>query len=183
MKATEIFNQSIVAHNPSIDDTLDPKVIESLCAHNDRLSYDYERLYNSGQLLRLLKSPKKAIPADIVCRDRKEEESHPGLLLMKGDDFILPLVFLHNALIARLEKDVQETPVTIWPGIRGDVVTDMMESWEADGYIEDIKEIYNLHFDLTRNYYKRHIERMSEEDCKRLLAEIEALEFTIAFLQ
>lgn len=91
MKATEIFNQSIVAHNPSIDDTLDPKVIENLCAHNDRLSYDYERLYNSGQLLRLLKSPKKAIPADIVCRDRKDEESHPGLLLMKGADFILPL--------------------------------------------------------------------------------------------
>ncbi len=45
MKATEIFNQSIVAHNPAIDDSLDPKVIESLCAHNDRLSYDYERLY------------------------------------------------------------------------------------------------------------------------------------------
>ena len=52
MKATEIFNQSIVAHNPAIDDSLDPKVIESLCAHNDRLSYDYERLYNSGKLLR-----------------------------------------------------------------------------------------------------------------------------------
>ena len=59
MKATEIFNQSIVAHNPAIDDSLDPKVIESLCAHNDRLSYDYERLYNSGKLLKLLKSPKK----------------------------------------------------------------------------------------------------------------------------
>ena len=102
---------------------------------------------------------------------------------MKGADFILPLVFLHNELIARLEKDAKETPVTIWPGIRGDVVTNIMESWEADGYIEDFKEIYNLHFDLTRKYYKRHIERMTEEECKKLLAEIEALDITIAFLQ
>ena len=183
MKAIEIFKQPIVAHNPSIDDSLDPKVIESLCAHNDRLSYDYERLYNSGKLLKLLKSPKKAIPADIVCRDRKGEESHPGLLLMKGADFILPLVFLHNALIARLVKDAKETEVTIWPGIRGDVVTDIMENWEADGYIEDIKSIYNLHFDLTRAYYKRHIEKLSDEDCKKLLEEVEGLEFTVAFLK
>lgn len=183
MKATEIFSQSIVAHNPSIDDSLDEKVIEILCAHNDRLSYDYERLYNSGKLLQLIKSPKKAIPADIVCRDRNNEETRRGLLLMKGADFILPLVFLHNALIARLEKDAKETPVTIWPGIRGDVVTDIMEIWEADGYIEDIKAIYNLHFDLTRNYYKRHIERMSEEVCKKLLTEIEALDFSVALLQ
>lgn len=183
MKATEIFSQPIVAHNPAIDDSLDPKVIESLCAHNDRLSYDYERLYNSGKLLKLLKSPKKAIPADIVCRDRKGEESHPGLLLMKGADFILPLVFLHNELIARLEKDAKETPVTIWPGIRGDVVTDIMENWEADDYIEDIKAIYNLHFDITRKYYKNHVERMSEEDSKKLLAEIEELDFSVALLQ
>ena len=183
MKATEIFNQTIVAHNPSIDDSLDPKTIEALCEHNDRLSYDYERLYNSGKLLKLLKSPKKAVPYGIVCRDRNDEETRKGLLLMKGADFILPLVFLHNALIARLEKDAKETPVTIWPGIRGDVVTDIMENWEADGYIEDIKAIYNLHFDLTRKYYKNHVERMSEEDCKKLLAEIEALDFSVAVLQ
>ncbi len=183
MKATEIFNQPIIANNPSIDDSLDPKTIEALCAHNDRLSYDYERLYNSGKLLKLLKSPKKAVLNDIVCRDNNGEETHKGLLLMKGADFVLPLVFLHNALIARLEKDAKETEVTIWPGIRGDVVTDIMENWEANGYIEDVKAIYNLHFDLTRKYYKNHVERMSEEDCKKLLAEIEELDICVAVLQ
>lgn len=183
MKATDIFSKRIIAHNCDLDDSLPKEVFDSLAVHNDVLPFNYERLYNSGKLLKLLKSPKKAVPYGIVCRDRNDEETRKGLLLMKGADFILPLVFLHNALIARLEKDAKETLVTIWPGIRGDVVTDIMENWEADGYIEDIKAIYNLHFDLTRKYYKNHVERMSEEDCKKLLAEIEELDFSVAILQ
>ena len=185
MKATEIFNQPIVTSNASIDDSLDPKIIEALCVHNDRLSYDYERLYNSGKLLKILKTPKKAMTNDITCRifTADDECSHPGFHLMKGADFILPLVFLHNALIARLEKETKETEVIIWPGIRGDVVTDVMENWETEGYLEDIKAIYNLHYNLTRNYYKNHVERMSEEDCKKLLAEIEELDICVAVLQ
>ena len=179
MKATELFNRPIVVDNAAIDDSLDPKLIERLSVRNDRLPYDYERLYNSGKLLKILKNPKKSMPNDIVCR---EEEGGLGLNVSKGTDFILPLVFLHNALIARLEKETKETEVIIWPGIRGDVVTDVMEKWETEGYLEDIKAIYNLHFNLTRKYYKNHVERMSEEDCKKLLAEIEELDLSLLFI-
>ena len=163
MKATDIFSQRIIAQNDC--------------------SFNYENLFNSGILRDILKDPKSVKWVDVQVRDRKNAEHHSGILLMIGADLILPLVFLHNALIARLIKDAQETEVTIWPGIRGDVVTDIMENWEADGYIEDLKSIYNLHFDLTRAYYKRHIEKLSDEECKKLLAEVEGLEFTVAFLK
>lgn len=159
MKATDIFNQRIIAQNDC--------------------SFNYENLFNSGRLRDLLKDPKSVKWVDVQVCERKDG----SISLLKGADFILPLIFLHNALIARLVKDAKETEVTIWPGIRGDVVTDKMELWEADGYIEDIKSIYNLHFDLTRAYYKRHIEKLSDEDCKKLLAEVEGLDFTVAFLQ
>ena len=163
MKATDIFNQRIIAQNDC--------------------SFNYENLFNSGRLRAILKDPKSIKWVDVQVRECKDGGKYDGLQLMKGADFILPLVYLHNALIARLVKDAKETEVIIWPGIRGDVVTDKMELWEADGYIEDIKSIYNLHFDLTRKYYKNHVERMSEEDCKKLLAEIEALDFSVAILQ
>lgn len=183
MKATDIFSQRIIAHNCDLEESLKPEVLESLAQHNDRLPFNYERLYVSGRLRALLKDPKSVKWVDVQVRERKDGGKYDGLLLLKGADFILPLVFLHNALIARLVKDAKETEVTIWPGIRGDVVTDIMENWEADGYIEDIKSIYNLHFDLTRAYYKRHIEKLSDEECKKLLAEVEGLEFTVAVLQ
>lgn len=159
MKATDIFNQRIIAQNDC--------------------SFNYENLFNSGRLRDLLKDPKSVKWIEVQVCERKDG----SINLVKGSDFILPLIFLHNALIARLVKDAKETEVTIWPGIRGDVVTDKMELWEADGYIEDIKSIYNLHFDLTRAYYKRHIEKLSDEECKKLLAEVEDLEFTVAFLK
>ena len=179
MKATDIYSQRIIAHNCDLEDSLRPEVYASLAVHNDVLPFNYERLYVSGKLRAILKDPKSGKWVDVQVRERKDG----GLQLMKGADFILPLVFLHNALIARLVKDAKETEVTIWPGIRGDVVTAIMENWEADGYIEDIKSIYNLHFDLTRAYYKRHIEKLSDEECKKLLAEVEGLDFTVAVLQ
>ena len=159
MKAKDLFNQSIFVQNDC--------------------SFNYENLFNSGRLRAILKDPKSVKWVDVQVCERKDG----SISLLKGADFILPLVFLHNALVARLEKDAKETEVTIWPGIRGDVVTDKMELWEADGYIEDLKSIYNLHFDLTRAYYKRHIEKLSDEDCKKLLEEVEGLEFTVAFLK
>ena len=159
MKAKDLFNQSIFVQNDC--------------------SFNYENLFNSGRLRAILKDPKSVKWVDVQVCERKDG----SISLLKGADFILPLVFLHNALVARLEKDAKETEVTIWPGIRGDVVTDKMELWEADGYIEDLKSIYNLHFDLTRAYYKRHIEKLSDEECKKLLAEVEGLDFTVAVLQ
>ena len=183
MKATDIFSQRIIAHNCDLEDSLKPEVFASLAAHNDILPFNYERLYVSGKLRAILKDPKSVKWVDVQVRERKDGGKYDGLLLTKGADFILPLVFLHNALIARLNKETKETEVTIEPGIRGDVVTDIMESWEAHGYIEDIKSIYNLHFDLTRAYFKRHIEKLSDEECKKLLAEVEGLDFTVAVLQ
>lgn len=183
MKATDIFSQRIIAHNCDLEDSLKPEVLESLAQHNDRLPFNYERLYVSGKLRAILKDPKSVKWVDVQVCERKDGGKYDGLQLLKGADFILPLIFLHNALIARLVKDAKETEVIIWPGIRGDVVTDIMENWEADGYIEDIKSIYNLHFNLTRAYFKRHIEKLSDEECKKLLAEVEGLEFTVAVLQ
>lgn len=163
MKATDIFSQRIIAQNDC--------------------SFNYENLFNSGRLRDLLKDPKSVKWVEVQVSEREEGGKYDGLHIIKGADFILPLVFLHNALVARLVKASKETEVTIWPGIRGDVVADKMDLWEADGYIEDIKSIYNLHFDLTRAYFKRHIEKLSDEDCKKLLAEVEGLEFTVAVLQ
>ena len=163
MKATDIFHQRIIAQNDC--------------------SFNYENLFNSGKLRAILKDPKSVKWVDVQIRECKDGGKYYGLQLMKGADFILPLVFLHNALIARLVKNAKETEVIIWPGIRGDVATDIMENWEADGYIEDIKSIYNLHFDLTRAYYKRHIEKLSDEECQKLLAEVEGLDFTVAVLK
>ena len=163
MKATDIFKQRIIAQNDC--------------------SFNYENLFNSGRLRDLLKDPKSVKWVEVQVSERKADGKNDGLVLVKGADFILPLVFLHNALITRLVKGAKETEVTIWPGIRGDVVTDKMELWEADEYIKELASIYNLHFDLTRAYYKRHIEKLSDEDCKKLLAEVEGLEFTVAVLQ
>jgi len=99
---------------------------------------------------------------------------------MKGADYVLPLIFFHNALIARLVKDAKETEVSIWPSIRGDVATEFDE-W--DTYINELTSIYTLHFDLVRGYYKREVEKLPEEECQKLLKEIENLSFTVAFLQ
>ena len=183
MKATDIFSQRIITNNCDLEDSINPEVFKSLMIHHDCLPFNYERLYVSGRLRALLKDPKSVKWVDVQVREHKDGGKYDGLNLLKGADFILPLIFLHNALIARLVQNAKYTEVIIRPGIRGDVVTDKMELWEADGYIEDIKSIYNLHFDLTRAYYKRHIEKLSDEECKKLLAEVEGLEFTVAILK
>ena len=181
MKATDIFSQRIFASNSSIDDSLKPETKERLSFYNDVLPFNYERLFDSGKLRALLKEPKKVTPPiGIVFRDHRDGSAHEGLVLMKGADYVLPLIFFHNALIARLVKDAKETEVSIWPSIRGDVATEFDE-W--DTYINELTSIYTLHFDLVRGYYKREVEKLPEEECQKLLKEIENLSFTVAFLQ
>lgn len=182
MKATEIFNKRIITQNCDIEDSLKPEIYASLALHNDVLPFNYERLFVSGKLRSLLKEPKKVKSGDVQFRNKKDGGNYDGLWLLKGADFVLPLVFLHNALVVRLGKEAKETEVTILPGIRGDVVFDV-DAKEGEIYLEELKSIYNLHFDLTRGYYKREVEKLPEEDCRKLLKEIEELDFTVAILQ
>lgn len=66
------------------------------------------------------------------------------------------------------------------PGMRGDVECEICEMEE---YFDDIRSVYQLHLDLTRKYYRQHIEKLSDEECRTLLCEIENIEFTAAFLR
>lgn len=107
MKLTDIFTQRIVCHNCTIDDSLAPAVREGLLIHQDRLSFNYERLYTSGLLRSILKDLKNISwhKVDIQFREQNLPDSHfNGWHLLKGADYILPLIFCHNALIARLQE-------------------------------------------------------------------------------
>ena len=183
MKLTDIFTQRIVCHNCTIDDSLAPAVREGLLIHQDRLSFNYECLYTSGLLRSILKDPKNISwhKVDIQFREQNLPDSHfNGWHLLKGADYILPLIFCRNALIARLQENAKETEVLFCPGMRGDVEC---EIWEMEEYFDDIRSVYQLHLDLTRKYYRQHIEKLSDEECPTLLCEIENIEFTAAFLR
>ena len=178
MKAIEIFKQRIVTSNTSLDETMPKDAISAYVEKNDDHAYNYEYLFNSGKLEALLKSPKNAMPAEVIF-GRIEEGKYQGLQLHKGQDFILPLIFLRNELLARLDKNTKATEVVIRPGIRGDVGT-RFEEWET--YIKELEAIYSLHYNLTRGLYKRCIAKLSDEECKFLLNEIDNLEIPVEFL-
>ena len=97
MKSIDIFNQRIITQNCDLEDSLKSEIIESLTIHNDRLPYNYERLFVSGRLRDILKDPKSIKWIDIQFRERNDGGHYDGLQLMKGADYILPLVFLYNA--------------------------------------------------------------------------------------
>ena len=180
MKATEIFSQRIVTSNTSLDETMPQSAVEKYVEKNDDHAYNYEYLFNTGKLEALLKNPKNSQPDEIIFRQNDEEGSrYNGLELHKGQDFILPLVFLHNELSERLVKDAMLTEVLVRPGIRGDVGI-RFEEW--DTYIKELESIYNLHYALTRGFYKRAVAKLSDEECKFLLNEIDNLEINIVFL-
>ena len=91
MKLTDIFTQRIVCHNCTIDDSLAPAVREGLLIHQDRLSFNYERLYTSGLLRSILKDPKNSSwhKVDIQFREQNLPDSHfNGWHLLKGADYI-----------------------------------------------------------------------------------------------
>ena len=87
MKLTDIFTQRIVCHNCTIDDSLAPAVREGLLIHQDRLSFNYERLYTSGLLRSILKDLKNISwhKVDIQFREQNLPDSHfNGWHLLKG---------------------------------------------------------------------------------------------------
>ena len=179
MKATEIFNQQIITSNTSLDETMPKEAINAYVEKNDDHAYNYEYLFNTGKLEALLKSPKNAMPAKIILRKDEESSKYKGLEIHKGQDFLLPLIFLRNELLARLDLNATETVVIIRPGIRGDVGT-RFEEWET--YIKELETIYNLHYDLTRGFFKRNVAKLTDEECKFLLGEIDNLEIPVEYL-
>ena len=180
MKVKEIFIQRIVTSNTSLDETMPQSAVNKYVEKNDDHAYNYEYLFDTGKLDALLKSPKNSLPDKVVFRQSDEDGGrYDGLELHMGQDFILPLVFLHNELLERLVKEAKTTEVLIRPGIRGDVGI-RFEEW--DTYIKELESIYNLHYSLTRGYYKRSVAKLSDEECKFLLNEIDNLEITVEFL-
>lgn len=183
MKATEIFGNKLFTHNCDVEDSLDSETIRFLAAHHDTQSYNYERLTLSGRLKQMLSNPQSNQPNDIVFINRQDGGKTDGLNLLKGADYILPLVFLRNALVERLNLNAAQTEVIISVGIRADVWGEIIPKEETDTYMDEVRSIYYLHYDLTRKYFKRRVESMTDEQCTQLLQQIENLQLTTAFLQ
>lgn len=180
MKATDIFAQRIITHNCDIEESMKPEIIERLAVHNDIRSFNYERLFVSGKLQAVLNDPKSAIPLDIQFRVRNEGGYYDGWVLMKGVDYILPLIFLHNALIKRLERDTKKTEVIFQATLRGDVNLSEEEWLE---FRDDITEIYEQHFDLANYFFDWRLSNLSDEECQKKLQEVESIDLTVAILQ
>lgn len=101
-------------------------------------------------------------------------EGLDGYCIQRGNEYIVPLVYLYTALASRLKKQIHFPEVMFHPGISADACS--VSEYEARKFINDIKQIYNLHLLLTSDFYHRQVSLLSLERCEELLNEIEGIE-------
>lgn len=133
--------------------------------------YDYGRVFNNGTLLKILNSPTETKPANLLLN---YNEGLNGYWVQRGNEYLIPLVYLYVALACRLNKHINFPEIVFHPGISAEACS--VSEYEARKFIHDIKQIYNLHLLFTAEFYHRQVSLLSLERCEELINEIERIE-------
>ena len=138
--------------------------------YNGVEGYDYSRVFDNGVLLKILQSPSKHRPNDLRIIP---SEVIDGYWIQRGNEYLIPLIFLYSALALRLNKKVFTPYVVFTPGISADACG--ISEYEALKFIDDANLIYKLHLNFTSEFYHRQVSLLSLERCEELMNEIESI--------
>ena len=138
--------------------------------YNGVEGYDYSRVFDNGVLLKILQSPSKhrsndlrIIPSEVI----------DGYWIQRGNEYLIPLIYLYSALALRLNKKISTPDVVFTPGISADACG--ISEYEALKFIDDANLIYKLHLNFTSEFYHRQVSLLSLVRCEELLNEIESI--------
>jgi hypothetical protein len=135
--------------------------------YNGVEGYDYSRVFDNGVLLKILQSPSKHRPNDLRIIP---SEVIDGYWIQRGNEYLIPLIFLYSALALRLNKKVFTPDVVFTPGISADACG--ISEYEALKFIDDANLIYKLHLNFTSEFYHRQVSLLSLERSEELFKEI-----------
>ena len=138
--------------------------------YNGVEGYDYSRVFDNGVLLKILQSPSKHRPNDLRIIP---SEVIDGYSIQRGNEYLIPLIYLYSALALRLNKKISTPDVVFTPGISADACG--ISEYEALKFIDDANLIYKLHLNFTSEFYHRQVSLLSLERCEELLNEIESI--------
>lgn len=139
--------------------------------YNGVEGYDYSRVFDNGVLLKILQSPSKHRPNDLRIIP---SEVIDGYWIQRGNEYLIPLIYLYSALALRLNKKISTPDVVFTLGISADACG--ISEYEALKFIDDANLIYKLHLNFTSEFYHRQVSLLSLERCEELLNEIESIE-------
>ena len=139
--------------------------------YNGVEGYDYSRVFDNGVLLKILQSPSKHRPNDLRIIPSEVIE---GYWIQRGNEYLIPLIYLYSALALRLNKKISTPDVVFTLGISADACG--ISEYEALKFIDDANLIYKLHLNFTSEFYHRQVSLLSLERCEELLNEIERIE-------
>lgn len=138
--------------------------------YNGVEGYDYSRVFDNGVLLKILQSPSKRRPNDLKIIP---SEVIDGYWIQRGNEYLIPLIYLYSALALRLNKKISTSDVVFTPGISADACG--ISEYEALKFIDDANLIYKLHLNFTSEFYHRQVSLLSLERCEELLNEIDGI--------
>lgn len=135
--------------------------------YNGVEGYDYSRVFDNGVLLKILQSPSKHRPNDLRIIP---SEVIDGYWIQRGNEYLIPLIYLYSALALRLNKKISTPDVVFTPGISADACG--ISEYESLKFIDDANLIYKLHLNFTSEFYHRQVSLLSLERCEELLNEV-----------
>ena len=138
--------------------------------YNGVEGYDYSRVFDNGVLLKILQSPSKHRPNDLKIIP---SEVIDGYWIQRGNEYLIPLIYLYSALALRLNKKISTPDVVFTPGISADACG--ISEYEALKFSDDANLIYKLHLNFTSEFYHRQVSLLSLERCEELLNEIDGI--------
>ena len=138
--------------------------------YNGVEGYDYSRVFDNGVLLKILQSPSKHRPNDLRIIP---SEMIDGYWIQRGNEYLIPLIYLYSALALRLNKKVFTPDVVFTLGISADACG--ISEYEALKFIDDANLIYKLHLNFTSEFYHRQVSLLSLERCEELFKEINGI--------
>ena len=138
--------------------------------YNGVEGYDYSRVFDNGVLLKILQSPSKRRPNDLKIIP---SEVIDGYWIQRGNEYLIPLIYLYSALELRLNKKVSTPDVVFTPGVSADACG--ISEYEALKFIDDANLIYKLHLNFTSEFYHRQVSLLSLEKCEELFNEIDGI--------
>ena len=138
--------------------------------YNGVEGYDYSRVFDNGVLLKILQSPSKHRPNDLRIIP---SEVIDGYWIQRGNEYLIPLIYLYSALALRLNKKISTPDVVFSFFFSADACG--ISEYEALKFIDDANLIYKLHLNFTSEFYHRQVSLLSLERCEELLNEIESI--------
>ena len=96
-----------------------------------------------------------------------------GYWIQRGNEYLIPLIYLYSALALRLNKKISTPDVVFTPGISADACG--ISEYEALKFIDDANLIYKLHLNFTSEFYHRQVSLLSLERCEELFNEIDGI--------